>query len=379
MKKIRLIALYLPQFHPVAENDKYWGKGFTEWRNVAKAKPLFHNHYQPRLPADLGFYDLRIEDVREQQAEMAKSHGIEGFCYWHYWFGNGKMILERPLEEVLKNKKPNFPFCVGWANHSWSNKTWEKTKHFTKTVTFLEQLYPGGEDLTSHFMYLLPMFKDERYIKVDGKPLFMVFNPFEIPNNCEMIELWNSLARKNGLQGIHFVARAETATARSTKEIILKGDEEKAREKQCFNFGYDAVYAVPVQKIKVMDSSQIDLIRDKIALKLRLPKKVEKHNYKSVLKYLFNSNSYNDNIYPMLIPHWDNTPRAGNKGYVYTGESPKLFGKSIDLAIDVVKKKPDEKKIVFIHSLNEWGEGAYLEPDLKYGMQYLDEIKKRLM
>lgn len=379
MKKVRLIALYLPQFHPVAENDKYWGKGFTEWRNVAKAKPLFHNHYQPRLPADLGFYDLRIGDVREQQAEMAKSHGIEGFCYWHYWFGNGKMILERPLEEVVKSQKPNFPFCVGWANHSWSNKTWEKTKHFTRTVTFLEQLYPGIEDLTNHFMYLLPMFKDERYIKVDGKPLFMVFNPFEIPNNNEMIELWNSLARKYGLQGIHFVARAETATVGSRKEIILKGIEENAREKQCFDWGYDAVYAVPVQKIKVMDSSRIDLIFDKIALKLRLPKRVEKHNYKSVLKYLFNSNSYNDNIYPMLIPHWDNTPRAGNKGYVYIGESPKLFGKSVDLAIDVVKKKPEEKRIVFIHSWNEWGEGAYLEPDLKYGMQYLEEIRKRIM
>ena len=162
MSKARVIAFYLPQFHPVKENDEMWGKGFTEWTNVAKAKPLYKGHYQPQIPADLGFYDLRVPDVRVEQANMAKEYGVEGFCYWHYWFGNGKRILERPFNEVLQSGSPDYPFCLGWANHSWSNKTWQKTAHFTKNITFLEQTYPGDEDYILHFNTLLPAFKDHR-------------------------------------------------------------------------------------------------------------------------------------------------------------------------------------------------------------------------
>ena len=173
-KKARVIAFYLPQYHPVPENDKYWGKGFTEWTNVTKAKPLFKGHYQPKLPADLGFYDLRLPIVRDQQAEMAREAGVEGFMYWHYWFGNGKMVLQDIFEEVLKSGKPDFPFCLGWANHSWSNKTWTKGEKYQKDVEIFKQTYPGEEDYIKHFNYCLSAFKDKRYITVDGKPLYVI-------------------------------------------------------------------------------------------------------------------------------------------------------------------------------------------------------------
>ena len=163
-KKARVIALYLPQYHPVAENDKYWGKGFTEWTNVAKAKPLFKGHYQPRIPADLGFYDLRLPQVRKEQAELAKEAGIEGFCYWHYWFGNGKEVLQMPFDEVVKSGEPDFPFCLGWALHDWTTKTWEKGSSIAKDTMIFKQEFPGEEDDIKHFYRLLDAFKDKRYI-----------------------------------------------------------------------------------------------------------------------------------------------------------------------------------------------------------------------
>lgn len=379
MNKARVIALYLPQFHPTEINDKYWGKGFTEWTNVAKARPLFKGHYQPRIPADLGFYDLRLQETQIQQAEMARNYGIEGFCYWHYWFGNGKMILEKPLERVVQSGLPNFPFCVGWANHTWSNKTWEKTKALQATTVFLKQEYLGKEDYTKHFMYLLPMFRDKRYMKVDDKPIFMVFNPYEIPDNDILIDTWQKLAKENGLKGIHFIARSETASNNANRVVIASKMEQKNRFDKCLGWGYDAIYSVPVQRIKIMDTHPIKLAAEKVLNKIHIHAMLEKHNYKDIIQYLFDDYDYLDNVYPMVIPHWDNTPRQGRRGYVYTNESPELFGKSIELAMKYLEKKPDDKKILFVHSWNEWGEGAYLEPDLKYGLQYLNQIKKHVV
>ena len=209
--KARVIAYYLPQFHPVKENDRFWGKGFTEWTNVAKAKPLFRGHYQPRIPADLGFYDLRLPEVREQQAELAREAGIEGFCYWHYWFGNGKMLLQRPFEEVLSSGKPDFPFCLCWANHSWSTKTWDKDSSKTKNSIIAEQLYPGDEDYIAHFNYCLPAFKDHRYITIEGKPVFGIYEPFFLPDAKHFMNIWRELAIENGLKGIYFYAITRSA------------------------------------------------------------------------------------------------------------------------------------------------------------------------
>ena len=198
----RVIAFYLPQYYPIPENEKWWGEGFTEWTNVRKAKPLFKGHDQPRYPADLGYYDQRDPEVRQAQAVLAAKHGIEGFCYWHYCFGNGRRILERPFTEVLQSGKPEFPFCPAWANHSW----YEKLYTFrSKNKLLIEQTYPGTEDFIDRFRCVLPAFKDKRYISVDGKPIFVIFSISNSDKIRAFIHVWRRLAVDNGLTGIFIV------------------------------------------------------------------------------------------------------------------------------------------------------------------------------
>ena len=204
MTKPKVIAFYLPQFYPTPENDEWWEPGFTEWTNVARAKPLFKGHYQPRIPQELSFYDLRVPETRERQAELARMAGIDGFCYWHYWFGGGKRLLDRVFTEVVESGKPDFPFCLCWANHSWYKKTWDTSKSDT---LLMEQTYPGVEDYTAHFNAMLPAFKDKRYMRTgDGRLIFGVFNMWSIPNQEEFFDTWNNLARENGLDGFYFFA-----------------------------------------------------------------------------------------------------------------------------------------------------------------------------
>ena len=378
-KRVRMIAIYLPQYYPTDINNKMWGKGFTEWTNVAKAVPLFRGHYQPRLPKDLGFYDLRLSEVREEQAAMAKKYGIEGFCYWHYWFGNGVMELEKPLEIMLKEKKPDFPFCVGWANHSWSTSTWNAVRKERNAVTFLEQKYPGTDDIINHFNYLLPAFKDDRYLKVDDKPIFMIFDPLSIPNSSEMISIWNDLAVQNGLKGIYFVGRMETADLFESRKDILNGINAKRKKEKLLSENYDAIYSVPVQALKTLDSSSISVFVRRVLQHFGINMFVEKHDYKHILKYMFTDMDYEENVFPQVMPHWDNTPRRGRNGYVYTNEAPSLFYNQIMDAVEHVKNKAPDHRIVFINSWNEWGEGNYLEPDLKYGTEYLEQIAKAVL
>ena len=203
--KTKLIAFYLPQYHPVPENDQWWGEGFTEWRNVMEGKPLFRGHYQPHIPADLGFYDLRVEETRDAQAKLAEEHGIHGFCYYHYWF-NGKRILERPFNEVLKSGKPDFPFCLCWANENWT-RVWDGGENHI----LLEQNYNERDDL-EHIRALIPAFKDPRYIMIDGKPLFLVYRTESLPDPKKTAEIWRTEARKSGIKEL-YLARVESFTA----------------------------------------------------------------------------------------------------------------------------------------------------------------------
>jgi len=189
---VRTIAFYLPQFHPIPENDKWWGKGFTEWTNTARAKPLFRGHYQQHVPADLGFYDLRLPESRSAQANLARDYGLEAFCYYHYWFA-GHRILDRPFNEVLASGEPDFPFCLCWANQTWSG-IW----HGAANRVLIEQTYPGIDDHRRHFETLLPAFSDKRYLTVDGKPLFIIYKPTELPNAAATTDLWREMAVKAG-------------------------------------------------------------------------------------------------------------------------------------------------------------------------------------
>jgi len=362
--KARVIALYLPQYHPIPENDKTWGKGFTEWTNVAQAKPLFKGHYQPKLPADLGFYDLRLPEVREAQAELARSAGIEGFMYWHYWMGNGKVLLERPFQEVLKSCKPDFPFCLGWANHPWTTASWKKSSLLSSKTTIVDQLYPGIEDIKRHFDYVLPAFNDSRYIMVDKKPFFMIFDPLAIPNVKFFIETWRELSFKAGLNGIHFVG--------------IKHRSEQSRN-LFYELGFDAINNRELieAEYKAFGSKNLKRLRSLISFKTG--SLIQKYKYSEIIKYLGNDEDYNDNVYPTILSGYDRTPRAGKKAVIYYDMSPELFGQHVAKTLNFLTNKRKEHKIVILKSWNEWGEGNYIEPDLRYGLKFLDELRKKLV
>lgn len=353
VRRARIIANYLPQFHPIAENDRWWGKGFTEWTNVTKAKPLFRNHEQPKLPADLGFYDLRVPETRIAQAELAKEHGIEGFCYWHYWLGGGKRLLEKPFEEVLKSGEPDFPFCLGWANHSWTG-VWFGAPH----KTLVEQKYPGMEDHEQHFYYLLQAFSDSRYLTVDGKPLFLVFRPQEIPDVKRVTDFWRELAYKEGLKGLHLVGESLTPD---------KIDE----------FGFDAS-SYSRHRIVANILPKNNVLR-KLTTKYReVFQQPAIYDYQQAIPYFLKQGKAAINDYPSIISNWDSTPRCGSRGVVLHNSTPELFRIHLKEALDKVTHKPFERRILFAKSWNEWAEGNYLEPDLKYGKAYLEVIRDEI-
>lgn len=380
-KKARVIAYYLPQYHPIPENDKWWGKGFTEWRNVASAKPLFKGHYQPKIPSDLGFYDLRIPEIRKEQAELARNAGIEGFCYWHYWFGHGRQLLERPFKEVLESGTPDFPFCIGWANHDWSNKTWEASSRKTKESVLMKQEY-DREDYIEHFNYLVPAFLDDRYIKVDGKPLFVIFSPLDIPDARNFITLWQELAKNIGLKGIHFVAIQQNFSISSKSALNLIGRKDMESISQIYekvlSLGFDAINSRGYQRAEFKTRNILDFFLRVVGRKIFSKIFISKCQMSKINAHLYTEEDKSDNIYPTLLPNWDRTPRSGKNARVYVGSTPDEFFIQLKKAISMIEHKQAEHKILFLQSWNEWGEGNYVEPDCKYGHGYLDALRDAL-
>ena len=355
--RARVIAYYLPQFHPIPENDEWWGKGFTEWTNVGKAKPLFKGHNQPRIPSDLGYYDLRMPEIREAQAELARNAGIEGFMYWHYWFGNGRTLLERPFAEVLKSRKPDFPFCLGWANHSWSNHEWNPDTQWNRKSSLIEQTYPGKEDNENHFFSVLEAFVDKRYITIDDKPAFLIYNPLGITNANELINSWNNLAIKNGLKGIHFIGLVP-----SLKNDIIK-------------LGFDAMNKGGQWVAESTIKGRIRrILYDKINAYIG-GIKLDCYDYKEIIKYMFNDEDKNENVYPTILSQWDRSPRSGRRAVIYTNSNPDYFKIHVNQALDIIEHKEYQHKILFLKSWNEWAQGNYVEPDLLYGHGYLDTLR----
>lgn len=377
--KARVIAYYLPQFHPIPENDKYWGKGFTEWTNVAKAKPLFKGHYQPRIPADLGFYDLRLPEVREQQAQMAREAGIEGFCYWHYWFGNGKRLLQRPFNEVLQSGKPDFPFCLAWANHSWKTSTWENGG---KDRMIVEQRYLGEEDYTLHFQEVLPAFRDKRYITIEGKPLFAIFDPYNFRDVSNFIKAWQRLAKENGLKGIYFIAMSNsTSTLQRNADGTLKRVAPNLQSSErvyndLLNLGFDGINSFGKSRAEMLYMGKYARIAKKLLHQYLPFLPTHRINYEKITQHFFAPEDSWQNVYPSIFPQWDRTPRAGNSEGVYVNATPTTFKKHVEDALNVIENKDMEHRILFLRAWNEWGEGNYVEPDLKYGHGFLDAIKE---
>lgn len=380
--KARVIALYLPQFHPIPENNRWWGPGFTEWTNVAKAKPLFKGHVQPKIPADLGFYDLRLPEVRQQQADLAHEAGIEGFCYYHYWFG-GKQLLERPFNEVLASGKPDFPFCLCWANHSWSNKTWNRKSNMQSNSMLIEQTYPGYDDDYNHFMNVLPAFRDKRYITIDGKPVFFLYNPWEHTRVKEWIVTWRKLAQENGLPGLHFVSMCDaTLTFKlnpdGTKSRVLPNVESSQDLFQTvLDMGFDAVNCIGMRRGEMLSEGRMLNLCKTILRKAGLP--IGKFfDYSRTVKGFFPPETKWENVYPTIVPQWDRSPRAATLDGIYVHATPKAFEEHINDALTYIEKNAPEHRIMVLKSWNEWGEGNYVEPDLEFGHGWLEAIKNTI-
>lgn len=366
--QIKPIAYYLPQFHPIPENDYWWGKGFTEWTNVVKARRLFKGHYQPRLPSDLGFYDLRVPETREHQASLAKDFGVYGFCYYHYWFGNGKTILERPFKEVIDSGKPDFPFMLCWANQTWKGIWFGDYQN----QELIKQEYLGVDDYVNHFNYLLFAFKDERYIKVDGKPVFQVYQPLDIPDLDEFVRIFNDLSIKNGLPGIYFLAC----------NVPIHWNPN--------DYGFDGVISYKFHSFRFKPKNKYfkeGTFFGKIEWKfnrffeekdIELKSKPTIYTYDDVISKISNWPKLSFNYFPMVLPDWDNSPRAGNKSLILKNSTPDKWKIHFSKAVQYLDESNYSEKFVFIKSWNEWAEGNYLEPDERWGRAYLEAMKSCL-
>lgn len=343
-----LLTYYLPQFHPFPENEEWWGKGFTEWTSVTQARPLFPGHYQPHIPADLGFYDLRVSETRHAQAELAREAGIDAFCYWHYWFG-GHKLMQRPFEEVVASGEPDFPFCLNWANHSWYAKLWDKNG---QDKLLIEQTYPGDEDYTAHFLDLLPAFQDKRYLKIDGRLVFGIYAPQDIPDVPHFMTLWNSLAQQNGLPGFYFFCHAFTTKQAETYRRM----------------GFDTV----LMEFMFMRQTMTQWLSRLLYATGLVPQIIR---YRDYAKVVLNNFPDLPGIAPQILPNWDHTPRSGRRGYLMTGSTPQAFGRLMSRLLAKIASHENKPDFIMIKSWNEWGEGNHLEPDQKFGKGYINELR----
>ena len=349
----KFYAFYLPQFHPIPENDEWYGKGFTEWRSVSLAKPLYPGHYQPHIPADLGFYDLRLKQTLLDQVEMAKEYGIDGFLYWHYWFGNGKQLLENPFKEIVKDKSISFKFAAAWGNASWDKKQWGAKGQNKRLI---EQQYLGARDYEAHFYSLIDAFKDERYIRIDNKLLFIIYQPLDSKEIGKMISVWRNLAEKEHLCGFYFVGH----------DLIGKN------RKEILNRGFDAVYDDNMLNVHHRYPTVMKVFFHILRTKFHIPTVFK---YKNAIRYMVLEDDYQEDIIPVIVPNWDHAPRTGTYNIMFRDCKPEYFKELVKKAIHAVKSKPEEKQVVIVKSWNEWGEGNHMEPDLKYGRGYLEALK----
>lgn len=365
---MKVIAFYLPQFHCIPENDKWWGKGFTEWVNVKKAKPLFDKHYQPRTPMNKNYYNLLNNDVLEWQVKLANQYNIYGFCFYHYWF-SGKKLLEKPIEKFLNNKNLNTHFCLCWANESWTN-VWANGN----ASVIMEQKYGTKKDWKNHFDYLLSFFKDERYITNNNKPLLVIYRPELIDCLEEMLDYWNKLAIESGFDGIEYAYQ----------------NVSYALSKKCNNSLFDyAIEYQPNWALALQKETKLQLLKKNILLffekklNINLREKIQIFSNLKIVEYdeIWNSIIKMKPRYDISVPgafvDWDNTPRKGNRGLVINHASPEKFEKYF---IQLTKKAQNEykKDMIFIFAWNEWAEGGYLEPDEKNKYGYLEAIKKTI-
>ncbi|CAD5946408.1 glycoside hydrolase family 99-like domain-containing protein [Planktothrix agardhii] len=336
---VRLITFYLPQYHPIPENDEWWGKGFTEWTNVTKAQPLFEGHYQPHLPADLGFYDLRLPEVREAQAQLARQYGIYGFCYYYYWFA-GKRLLDRPLDEMLESKKPDFPFCLCWANENWSRR-WDGSEN----EILIAQDHSEEND-RAFAESVIPYLLDERYIRINGKPLLIIYRANILPEVTKTIQHWREVFRKHGVGEVYLCA----ALTFGLEDAISLGFDSEVEFPPHRNF----TQPIPPEELGISNfSGKIydyrELVRQ--AITASIPEKIR---------------------FLTCMLSWDNTARKGENAHIHYHFSLELYQSWLQANIEKTKiNYSGDERLTFINAWNEWSEGTHLEPDQKYGHDYL--------
>jgi lipopolysaccharide biosynthesis protein len=347
----RFIAFYLPQFYPTPYNDEWWGKGFTEWTNVVKTRPRFRGHYQPHLPADLGFYDLRLPETREAQANLAREYGIYGFCYYHYWF-NGRRILDRPLEEVLKLGKPDLPFCICWANENWT-RAWEG--HVRNML--IEQHY-SHEDDVAHIRHLIPALSDKRYIRIEGKLLILIYRIELLPDPRQTSETWRHEARKAGL-GDLFLVNIQSNYVRVPEDSTT--------------FGFDAAMRLQ-PNVFIFYAPKI--IRGLRAL-ITSPRRLDKiYDYRKLYRSWAKSSRPSYRAFECVTPMWDNSARRARKAVMFTNATPENYERWLRQAVERTPLDSEGHRWLFLNAWNEWGEGCHLEPCQKWGRAYLEATKR---
>ena len=330
------------EFHPIPENDEWWEPGFTEWNNVVRARPLFPGHYQPHLPGELGFYDLRVPEVREQQAALARQYGISGFVYYHYWF-QGRRLLERPFEEVLSSGHPDFPFALCWANEEWT-RNWDAQSG----NVLVEQRFSEADDL-AHIRWLVRAFADERYIKIDGRPLMLVYRSDLLPNPKRTTDLWRRESQAAGFPDVYL----------AMVESRRKDDDPRP-------LGFDASVGF-ASNIAERLSAPVDAYRENLILDYEAAPEAALHRPKTPWKR-----------FPGVMVGWDNSPRRRGEATIYRGGTPEAYGRWLRRTIESVSDVRDEENLIFITAWNEWAEGNHLEPDRRYGRGYLEATRQAL-
>ncbi len=362
---VDLIAFYLPQYHRTPENDAWWGEGFTEWVNVKKARPLFRGHYQPREPLNDNYYDLSDDGVMEWQMKLAKKYGVGGFCFYHYWFGD-KMMLEKPVERLLDNKKADLPFCIAWANEDWK-RTWQGIKGAGNREILIKQQYGDSQEWERHFNYLLPFFKDERYIKEGNKPMFVIYKSGFIPKGKEMFGLWDSLARKNGFDGM-FLVDMQTAYKITRHKELFSATVDFVPARWRRDKELDKEHFVHKWKENFMKSHDGYQFLNRF-LCYRL-------DYDKVNQEMLDI-EHKRNEFRGVFVNYDDGARRGREGTFTKGFHPKAFERY--LTQNIKKSVEEGNRYLFINAWNEWGEGNYLEPDKKYGYAYLHAVRRALL
>ena len=358
---VKPIALYLPQYHEIKENNEWWEKGFTEWTNVKKATSLFKDHYQPHIPIDRNYYNLDNNSVLIEQSNLAKQFGIYGFCFYHYWF-NGKLLLEKPIHNLLGSKEPNFPFCLCWANENWT-RTWDGQE---KDV-LMQQDY-SLEDDKNHIGYLIPFFKDERYIKIDGKPVFIVYRSELHPDIKEATKIWRDEVQKAGFPDI-FLIRVENF------------ERNLDPTKHGFDAGMEFAPDETLRGEKAAKKNMVEYLFKKALHKSAIKKSPVYENglyaYPNLVKNIVNRPKPDYKYFRCVCPSWDNSARRKKNATIYIGATPQLFGQWVKSMKEYTEKNlPDNEQLLFINAWNEWGEGCHLEPDEKWGTLYLEELKR---